>query len=76
MAQQKKMSQNAFVSAHLERIALHENVFQEERNRLEKQLLTYTNMFAVFTKTNEELLQKVDKIERFLCDLVDEERKS
>lgn len=73
MAKQKNMSENAFVCAHLERIALQENVFQEEKNRIEKMLLTHTNAFAAFAKSNEELKQKVDAIESLLIKIISEE---
>lgn len=73
MAKQKKMSQNAFISMHLERIALQEDVFHEERNQMKEQLITHTNILATCTKKNEVLLEKVMKIEALLIELMAEE---
>ncbi|MCT6922823.1 hypothetical protein [Metasolibacillus sp.] len=73
MAKQKNMSENAFVCAHLERIALQENVFQEEKNRIKETLLIHANAFAAFAKSNEELQQKVGAMENLLIKIISEE---
>ncbi|QTB28890.1 hypothetical protein [Lysinibacillus sphaericus] len=65
MAKKKKMTQNAFINLHLERITT-PNLFQEEKNRFEEMLGMHIDVFATFAKSNEELLKKLTSIEGIL----------
>lgn len=65
MAKKKKMTQNAFINFHLERITT-PNLFQEEKNRFEEMLRMHIEVFASFANSNEELLKKLSSIESIL----------